>query len=133
MPTGLDDTEAEPADNACNLVCETLFFTHDARGPQELSPVKRVLRIEPGEAFYWSTHGGAELDLMLLRGGRRWGVELKFGAPPRPTKSMRVALDDLRLQRLVVVYPGETDYALDDQIEVLALPSVEKLAGSLRG
>ena len=93
--------------------------------------VLRVLRAQPGESFYWSTHGGAELDLMLVRGGKRWGFELKYGDAPRTTKSMRVALDDLKLHRIFVIYPGEKDYTLDDQIEVLALPGVVKLAGSL--
>ena len=92
-----------------------------------LEHVLRVLRTEPGEAFYWGTHGGAELDLMLVRGGRRWGFEFKFGDAPRTTKSMRVALDDLRLERLYVIYPGEKDYALDDRIEVLALRNVAML------
>jgi uncharacterized protein len=96
-----------------------------------LEHVLRVLRAEPGEAFYWGTHGGAELDLMLVRGGQRWGFEFKFGDAPRTTKSMRVALDDLQLQRLFVIYPGEKNYSLDERIEVLALPGVEKLAGSL--
>ena len=97
-----------------------------------LEHILRVLRAEPGEAFYWSTHGGAELDLMLVRGGRRWGFELKYVDAPRSTKSMRVALDDLKLERLFVIYPGDKDYALDDNIEVLALSGVEKLPASLK-
>ena len=94
--------------------------------------VLRVLRVEPGEAFFWNTHGGAELGLMVVRGGRRWGFEFKYGDAPRTTKSMRVALNDLGLQHLFVVYPGEKDYVLDDQIELLALAGIEKLAGTLR-
>lgn len=97
-----------------------------------LEHILRVLRAEPGEAFYWSTHGGAELDLMLVRGGRRWGFEFKYGDAPRSTKSMRVALDDLKLERLFVIYPGDKDYALDDHIQVLPLPAVEKLPASLK-
>ena len=81
--------------------------------------------------IYWATHGGAELDLLLLRGGQRWGFEFKFADAPRTTKSLRVALDDLKLQRLFVIYPGQKDYTLDEPIEVLSLPGVEKLAGSL--
>ncbi len=94
-----------------------------------LEHVLRILRAEPGEAFYWSTHGGTEVDLMLVRGGQRWGFEFKYGDAPRTTKSMRVAIDDLKLQRFFVIYPGEKDYALDDAIEVLPLNAVEKLVG----
>jgi hypothetical protein len=98
-----------------------------------LEHVLRVLRFEPGEAFHWGTHGGAELDLMLTRGGRRWGFELKYADAPRTTKSMRVALHDLKLERLFVVYPGEKDYTLDDRIRVLALRNVEGLRDTLEG
>lgn len=94
-----------------------------------LEHVLRVLRAEPGEAFSWATHGGAELDLLLVRGERRWGFEVKYADAPRTTKSMRVALDDLRLERLFVVYPGEQDYALDDRIQVLALRNIGSVEG----
>ena len=96
-----------------------------------LEHVLRVLRAEPGEAFHWGTHGGAELDLLLVRGGRRWGIELKYADAPRTTKSMRAALADLGLERLFVVYPGEKDYALDDRIQVVALRHVETLHDSI--
>jgi hypothetical protein len=92
-----------------------------------LEHVLRVLRVEPGEAFHWGTHGGAEVDLMLVRGGRRWGFEFKYADAPRTTKSMRVALRDLKLERLVVIYPGDKDYALDERIEVLGLRHVARL------
>ena len=92
-----------------------------------LEHLLRVLRVELGEAFHWSTHGGAALDLLLVRGGQRWGFELKYADAPRTTKSIRVALDDLKLERLYVIYPAERDYALDDRIEVLALRNVARL------
>ena len=95
-----------------------------------LEHVLRVLRVEPGEAFHWGTHGGAELDLLLVRGGQRWGFELKYADAPRTTRSMRAALDDLKLERLFVIYPGEKDYQLDDRIQVLALRNIEGLVGS---
>ncbi len=92
-----------------------------------LEHVLRVLRVEPGQAFHWGTHGGAELDLLLVRGGQRLGFEFKFADAPRTTRSMRVAMDDLKLERLFVVYPGEKDYALDERIHVMALRNVEAL------
>jgi hypothetical protein len=92
-----------------------------------LEHVLRVLRVEPGEAFHWGTHAGAELDLLLIRKGRRWGFEFKYADAPRTTRSMRSALDDLKLERLFVLYPGDRSYALDDRIHVLGLPSVGTL------
>jgi predicted AAA+ superfamily ATPase len=72
-------------------------------------------------AYFWGTQSGAELDLMLLRNGRRFGVEVKYGDAPRLTKSMRIALDDLRLQQLFVVYPGHQPYSLAKNIRVVPL------------
>jgi len=92
-----------------------------------LEHVLRVLRVEPGEAFHWGTHGGAELDLVLVRGRQRRGFEFKYADAPRTTKSMRVALDDLKLERLYVIYPGDTNYALDDRIHVVGLRHIAAL------
>ena len=93
-----------------------------------LEHVLRVTGAEPGETFHWGTHGGAELDLLLVRGTRRWGFEFKYADAPRTTKSMRAALADLRLDGLFVVYPGDLDYDLDVRIHALALRHVETLA-----
>ncbi len=60
--------------------------------------------MQPDEAYYWATHGGAELDLLLFRKGRRIGVECKRADAPTFTPSMRIAVADLKLDRLVV-YP----------------------------
>jgi predicted AAA+ superfamily ATPase len=76
---------------------------------------------EPDEAYFWSTHGGAELDLLMFRGGRRLGIEAKRADAPRMTPSMRSALADLELDRLVVVYPGDRRYALDERVMVVPL------------
>jgi uncharacterized protein len=66
---------------------------------------------------------GAEIDLVLFKHGRRIGVECKRIDAPTLTPSMRIALKDLKLDRLVVVYPGERRYALADRVE--AIPLVE--------
>jgi uncharacterized protein len=73
------------------------------------------------EAYFWATHQGAELDLMIVQGGKRYGFEMKLSDAPTVTKSMRIALADLRLSRLFVVYPGAKSYPLDDDIEALAI------------
>ncbi len=68
---------------------------------------KVVAEAAPDEVWFWATHNGAELDLLLMTGGRRVGVEVKRVDAPRRTRSMAVALDDLRLDALYVVYPGD--------------------------
>ncbi len=73
------------------------------------------------EGYFWGTHQGAELDLMVTLGGKRYGFEMKLSDAPTATKSMRIAIDDLRIETLMVVYPGRQSYTLDDRIEVVAL------------
>jgi hypothetical protein len=77
--------------------------------------------IQPDEAYFWATHGGAELDLLLFIEGRRLGIEVKRMDAPRLTPSMRVALEDLALDRLVVLYPGERRYPLAERVEAVPL------------
>ncbi len=82
--------------------------------------LEQVLRLaEPGEAYFWATHAGAELDLLLLKNGRRYGVEFKRTDAPALTPSMKVALADLKLDRLTVVYPGDRRYALAERVSVM--------------
>ena len=80
--------------------------------------------VRPDDAYFWATHTGAELDLLLLKDGRRLGVEVKRADAPRLTPSMRTALEDLRLEQLVVLYPGETSYALAERVTVRPLAAV---------
>lgn len=81
------------------------------------------------DAYFWATHGGAELDLLVVRGGRRYGFEFKFADAPGTAKSMRVALTDLKLATLMVVYPGRRTFQLADKIEAVALADLpQKLA-----
>jgi len=65
--------------------------------------------VEPEQAYFWATHSGAELDLLLIKDGRHYGVECKRVDAPRRgmTASMRTALDDLKLEQIAVVYPGK--------------------------
>lgn len=71
------------------------------------------------DAYFWSTVRGAELDLLLLRQGRRYGFEFKCTDAPSMVRSMHIALEDLQLDRLYVVYPGRSRYALHARAEAL--------------
>jgi len=86
-----------------------------------LGQVVRQLSARPEDCYFWATHAGAELDLMVVRGRRRIGVEVKRTVSPRMTPSMRSALADLRLQRLYVIYAGDKTYRLDRQVEAVPL------------
>lgn len=77
--------------------------------------------VRPEAAYFWATHTGAELDLLLVKRARRYGVEAKFQDAPRLTPSMRIALSDLGLQRLTVLYPGDVRYQLDRRVTVTPL------------
>ena len=92
--------------------------------------LEQVLRsIRPAEAFFWATHCGAELDLFFLYRGRRYGVEIKFSEAPKVTKSMRIALEDLSLNHLWIIYPGLQAYPVNEKITVLPLCDVVDLPG----
>ncbi|MBI3252912.1 MAG: ATP-binding protein [Candidatus Omnitrophica bacterium] len=79
------------------------------------------LSLRQEEVFYWGVHTGGELDLVFQRNGKLWGVEAKYGDAPTLTQSMKAAIDELELAHLWVVYPGETEYALDKRVSVVPL------------
>ena len=82
--------------------------------------LEQVLRlIEPDEAYFWATYAGAELDLLLFKNGKRYGVEFKRADAPRLTPSMKTALSDLKLEHLAVIYPGDRRYCLAERIDVV--------------
>jgi uncharacterized protein len=85
------------------------------------------------DAYFWSTHQGAELDLLVMRQGKRFGFEVKLSDAPRLTKSMRIALDDLRLDRLFVVSLSPRSYRLDPRVEVVTLPELPRILATRLG
>ncbi len=85
------------------------------------------------DAYFWATHGGAELDLMLMIRGKRYGFEFKVSDAPGSTRSARIALADLGLEHLWILYPGADEYELDEQLSVLPLRELPALAGRLTG
>lgn len=90
--------------------------------------IEQILTAAPSrDAYFWSTHTGAELDLLLLRGGKRIGFEMKLADAPRLTRSMRVAIDDLGLDRLWIVTPRSPRYQLAPTIEVTSLSTARRL------
>ena len=89
-----------------------------------LEQVLQVIR--PAEAYFWSTHSGAEVDLLFFQEGKRCGVEFKFNEAPKITKSMHIAVKDLSLDYLWVVYPGKEQYPVTDKIMVRPIDTISE-------
>jgi predicted AAA+ superfamily ATPase len=87
-----------------------------------------LARFEDRHAWFWATQRGAELDLMVLHGGRRIGFEFKCSDAPGMTRSLAIARDDLHLDGVFVVYPGAARYPLGDRVEALPLAALPMLA-----
>ncbi len=86
-----------------------------------IAQVAALLDVKPDECYFWATHAGAELDLLVVRGGKRWGFEVKRTSSPRMTPSMRTALADLTLQRLFVVHAGEHSFDMAKNVRAIGL------------
>lgn len=87
--------------------------------------LEQVLSLVPHDrAYYWSTHQGAEMDLLLQRGTGLLGIEIKRVDAPRVTKSMRISREDLNLERIIVIYPGDKTFSLDDGVKAVPLKAL---------
>jgi len=84
----------------------------------------RSLNKRDEELYFWQTHAGAELDLFWQHKGKNWGIEFKYSDAPRKTKSMEIALKDLKLSHLWVIYPGKKSYKLEKNISVIPLEDI---------
>jgi predicted AAA+ superfamily ATPase len=107
---------------------EDALAGHPKRGASwEGFALDQVLRLTGDrDAYFWATHGGAELDLLVHWRGRRYGFEFKYGDSPAMTKSMHIAIADLGLERLFVVHPGNSAYVLNERTEAVPLPEVAR-------
>jgi predicted AAA+ superfamily ATPase len=108
------------------------LFSHPKCGASwEGYVIEEIIKVvHPDEAYFWGTHNGAEIDLVLVKNGRLFGVECKRIDAPRLTPSMRIALEDLKLERITVIYPGERRYALADNVHVVPLSALSNSANS---
>ncbi len=89
-----------------------------------------ITTLETRDAYFWATHAGAELDLLVLKSGKRFGFEVKYSDAPTLKRSMHVALEDLHLDRLWIVYPGSRAYDLHERVAVIPLEAVADAVAS---
>jgi hypothetical protein len=95
--------------------------------------IEHVISVfETRDAYFWATHAGAELDLLVMTAGRRYGFEFKYADAPGRTRSMHSAIKDLQLEHLWVVYPGVQEYTLHERISVIPMEAVADLVEDLR-
>ncbi len=92
----------------------------------------KLLGARPEECFFWATHTGAELDLLIVRGEQRLGFEFKRSSSPTLTKSMDSALNTLGLRKLTVIHAGTRSFPLADDIQAVALAAIQEFVKPLR-
>jgi len=107
---------------------EKELLTHPKLGASwEGYVVEEVIRsLEPDEQYFWATHNGAEIDLILCKDGKKYGIECKRTDAPKLTPSMRTAIDQLKLSQVSVIYPGTQLYELAPRILAVPFMSVVK-------
>jgi len=102
---------------------ENKIFSHPKLGGSwEGFIIEQILELtNTRESYFWATHAGAELDLLIFKNGQRIGFEIKYTDAPTRTKSMTIAQQDLNLDKLYVIYPGKESYLLDKRIQVIGI------------
>ena len=96
--------------------------------------IEQIMLSQPyDEAFFWSTHQGAEIDLILRRGQKLLGVECKRTDAPRMTPSIRIAMEDVGLARVAVLYPGTKRYAIADRVEAVPVQTLGRMKSLFEG
>lgn len=83
------------------------------------------------DIYFWATHAGAELDLIVIRRGKRWGFEIKYADAPKLTRSMKIAKKDLNLDHLWIIYPGKDNYPLENKVDCIGLNFLEEVISHL--
>ncbi len=110
------------------ITTEKALLTHPRMGASWAGfVIEQVLSTEAhDEAFFWATHQGAEIDLVLRRGDTLYGIECKFADAPRVTPSIRNALTDIGLTRVAILYPGTRRFPLSDRVEAVPLEALSR-------
>lgn len=89
-----------------------------------LEEILRNFNVRPEECYFWATQADAELDLLIMKNNKRIGFEFKYTDSPKVTKSMKIAIKDLNLDHLAIVYPGSTVFSLTENIAAYGLDTI---------
>lgn len=96
-----------------------------------LEQVITGIHVRSEDCYFWSTHNQAELDLLVFKNGQRLGFEFKYSDSPKITKSMNIALEDLKLDHLYVIFPGATHFPLSNKITACGLDAIISVLSKL--
>ena len=77
--------------------------------------------------YFWATHSEAELDLLVFHQGKRIGFEFKYTDSPKQTKSMNIAYEDLKLDHIFIIFPGNIKFPINEKISACGLDIIEKI------
>ncbi len=91
-----------------------------------LEEIIRHSQVDIENCFFWAIHSQAELDLLIFKNGKRIGFEIKHTDAPRLTGSMQTSMELLKLDKLIVIYPGDKNYLLAQHIQVFGLKNYLK-------
>jgi predicted AAA+ superfamily ATPase len=91
-----------------------------------LEQVIRYYDAEPEECYFWSSHNIAEIDLLIFKNGKRIGFEFKYTDSPKITSSMKISLEDLELDQIKVIFPGNISFRMSDKIEAVGFETLAK-------
>ncbi len=106
------------------------LLSHPRLGSSWESLVLRSIRAKyDKEIYFWNTQSDAEIDFVIPQPKGLIGIEAKFSDAPRMTPSMRIAINDLKLSVIYVVYPGDKAYDLSEKVKVIPLASLAKVVG----
>lgn len=107
------------------------IFKHPKAGASfegfALEEVIRQSRVSGDSCYFWATHNKAELDLLILKNGKKLGFEFKLSEAPKITPSMQQSCEDLNLESLTVIYPGAREYQISDKITVIPIKNIKNL------
>ncbi len=101
------------------------LYTHPKLGASwegfALEETIRMMDADRNDCYFWGIHRQAELDLMIIKNGRRYGFEFNFTDKPKLTRSIQISISALKLDRMTIVHPGKEQFKLEDSIDVIGL------------
>jgi len=92
-----------------------------------LEEIINCLQIQSADCYFWSTHNGATLDLLVFKNGKRVGFEFKYSDSPKITKSMNIALEDLKLDHLYIIFPGTISFPMNEKVTACGLDALKEI------